>query len=172
MTISPSPQPPFRTGIGYDIHRLVAGRPLMLGGVRFDSPVGLDGHSDADVVLHAVADAILGAAALGDIGHHFPPDDPRWAGADSRDLLGAANGFLSDAGWAVGNIDVTVVAEAPKVNPRAAEMRQHIADALDITVGQVSLKATTNEMLGALGRREGIAALATAMIWRLREEGV
>ena len=162
-------QPPFRTGVGYDIHRLVPDRPLVLGGVRFDSPVGLDGHSDADVVLHAVADAVLGAAALGDIGHHFPPDDVRWAGADSRELLRSVNDLLREAGWNVGNIDVTVIAEAPKVNPRAPEMCQHIAEALGIVPGQVSLKATTNEMLGALGRREGVAALATAMIWRSRE---
>lgn len=142
---------------------------MVLGGVRFDSPVGLDGHSDADVVLHAVADAALGAAALGDIGHHFPPDDTRWTGADSRELLRAVNGLLRTSGWHVGNIDVTVIAEVPKVNPRAPEMCQHIAEALGIVPGQVSLKATTNEMLGALGRREGVAALATAMIWRSRE---
>lgn len=158
--------PPFRTGIGYDIHRLVPGRPLVLGGVRFDSPVGLDGHSDADVLLHAIADAILGAATLGDIGQHFPPGDPEWAGADSILLLEACVRLLDGAGWRVGNIDATVIGETPKVNPRAGEMRERIAAALAVPVDAVSLKATTNELLGSVGRGEGIAALATALIVR------
>ncbi|HEV2527315.1 MAG TPA: 2-C-methyl-D-erythritol 2,4-cyclodiphosphate synthase [Thermomicrobiales bacterium] len=157
---------PFRTGIGYDVHRLVSGRDLILGGVRFDSPVGLDGHSDADVLCHAIADAVLGALALGDIGHHFPPGDPQWAGADSIELLRAAVSLARERGWEVGNVDATVIAEAPKVNPRADEMRARLADALDIDVDSVSLKATTNELLGAIGRSEGIAALAVATMVR------
>ncbi len=167
MTLS---QPSIRSGIGYDIHRLVAGRPLVIGGVRFVSDVGLDGHSDADVLLHAIADAILGAAALGDIGQHFPPGDPEWAGADSVALLIACVVKLHEAGWVVGNVDATVIAESPKINPRAAEMRDRIAAALGVGIDAVSLKATTNELLGAIGRGEGIAALATATIVR-RDEG-
>ncbi len=161
-----SDQLPFRSGIGYDIHRLVAGRPLIIGGVQFMSDVGLEGHSDADVLLHAIADAILGAAALGDIGQHFPPGDPRWAGADSVALLKACVTKLNDAGWDVGNVDATVIAELPKINPRAAEMRTIIAGALDVEIDAVSLKATTNELLGSIGRGEGIAALATATVLR------
>ena len=155
-----------RSGIGYDVHRLVPGRPLIIGGVRFVSDLGLDGHSDADVLLHAIADAILGAAALGDIGQHFPPGDPRWAGADSVDLLAACVDLVQEAGWAVGNVDATVIAEQPKINPRAAEMRDRIAATLRVDVDVISLKATTNELLGAIGRGEGIAALATATIVR------
>ena len=158
--------PAIRTGIGYDIHRLVAGRDLILGGVRFDSPVGLDGHSDADVLSHAIADAVLGAIALGDIGQHFPPGDPRWAGADSIELLRAAVKLAHDRGWTVGNVDATVIAEAPKVNPGADVMRARLADALHVSVDDVSLKATTNELLGAIGRGEGIAALAIATMIR------
>lgn len=161
-----SNQPPFRSGIGYDIHRLVAGRPLIIGGVRFVSNVGLEGHSDADVLLHSIADAILGAAALGDIGQHFPPGDPQWAGANSVALLEACVAKLHDAGWEVSNVDATVIAELPKINPRAAEMRARIAAALDVGLDAVSLKATTNELLGSIGRGEGIAALATATIVR------
>ena len=157
---------PVRSGIGYDVHRLVPGRPLIIGGVRFVSDLGLDGHSDADVLLHAIADAILGAAALGDIGQHFPPGDPRWAGVDSVDLLAACVDLVQEAGWAVGNVDATVIAEQPKINPRAAEMRDRIAATLRVDVDVVSLKATTNELLGAIGRGEGIAALATATIVR------
>lgn len=163
-------QPSIRSGIGYDIHRLVVGRPLIIGGVRFVSDVGLDGHSDADVLLHAIADAILGAAALGDIGQHFPPGDPEWAGADSVALLAACGAKLNEAGWMVGNVDATVIAELPKINPRAAEMRARIASALNLDVQAVSLKATTNELLGSIGRGEGIAALATATILRRGED--
>lgn len=163
-------QPSIRSGIGYDIHRLVAGRPLIIGGVEFDSDVGLDGHSDADVLLHAIADAILGAAALGDIGQHFPPGAPEWAGADSVALLTACVGKVRSAGWDVGNVDATVIAEAPKINPRAGEMRGRIAVALGVEVDAVSLKATTNELLGAIGRGEGIAALAIATILRRTED--
>ncbi len=161
--------PAVRTGIGYDIHRLVEGRALILGGVRFDSPVGLEGHSDADVLCHAIADAVLGAVALGDIGHHFPPGDPRWAGADSVELLRASVLLARERGWVVGNVDATVIAEAPKVNPRVDEMRARLGDALGVDRDAVSLKATTNELLGAIGRREGIAALAIATMVRENE---
>ena len=167
MTIN---HPSIRSGIGYDVHRLVAGRPLVIGGVRFVSDVGLDGHSDADVLLHAIADAILGAAALGDIGQHFPPGDPEWAGADSIALLTACVVKLNEAGWTVGNVDATVIAELPRINPRADEMRTRIAAALGVGFDGVSLKATTNELLGAIGRGEGIAALATATIFRRPED--
>lgn len=156
--------PRVRTGIGYDAHRFVAGRPLVLGGVRIDHPLGLDGHSDADVLLHAVADALLGAAALGDIGQHFPPSDPRFAGVDSRGLLAEAARLVTQAGWAVVNVDATVIAEAPKVGPHAAAMRAAIAACLGIGVDAVGLKATTNEGMGFVGRGEGIAALAVATI--------
>ncbi|CAA9544480.1 MAG: 2-C-methyl-D-erythritol 2,4-cyclodiphosphate synthase [uncultured Thermomicrobiales bacterium] len=153
-----------RTGIGYDVHRFAEGRRLVLGGVEIPHERGLDGHSDADVVLHAIADAILGAAALGDIGTHFPPSDARWGGADSRVLLSLVDDLARDAGWMVVNIDVTVIAEAPKINPHAAAMRAELSRCLDLDEGAISLKATTNEGMGFVGRGEGIAAIATAMI--------
>ncbi len=153
-----------RTGIGYDVHRFVDGRRLVLGGVEIPHNRGLDGHSDADVVLHAIADAILGAAALGDIGTHFPPSDERWRGADSRDLLRLSAGHVRDAGWLVVNIDVTVIAEAPKINPHVAAMRSELRRCLDLEVDAISVKATTNEGMGFVGRGEAIAAIATAMI--------
>jgi 2-C-methyl-D-erythritol 2,4-cyclodiphosphate synthase len=153
-----------RTGIGYDVHRFAEGRQLVLGGVRIPHAVGLDGHSDADVLLHAIADALLGAAALGDIGQHFPPSDERWRGIDSREILRHAVGLLGERGWSVVNIDATVIAEAPKIMPHAAAMREAIAEAAGIAVDAVSVKATTNETLGFVGRGEGIAAIATAMI--------
>lgn len=153
-----------RTGIGYDVHRFVDGRRLVLGGVEIPHERGLDGHSDADVVLHAIADAILGAAALGDIGTHFPPSEERWRGADSRDLLRTCGRYVRDAGWRVVNIDVTVIAEAPKINPHVAAMRTVLGDCLDLDEGAISLKATTNEGMGFVGRGEGIAAIAIAMI--------
>jgi 2-C-methyl-D-erythritol 2,4-cyclodiphosphate synthase len=153
-----------RVGIGYDVHVLAEGRRLRLGGVEFDHPRGLVGHSDADVVLHAIADALLGAAALGDIGQHFPPGDDRYRDADSLDLLRAVGEILFRAGWQASNVDVTVIAEEPRIGPRALEMRQRIADAIGIPAGAVSVKATTNEKLGFIGRAEGIAAMAVATI--------
>jgi 2-C-methyl-D-erythritol 2,4-cyclodiphosphate synthase len=153
-----------RTGIGYDVHRFAEGRPLVLGGVRIPHVLGLDGHSDADVLLHAIADALLGAAALGDIGQHFPPSDERWRGIDSREILRHAVKLLGERGWNVINIDATVIAEAPKIMPHAAAMRETIAEAAGIDVDAVSIKATTNETLGFVGRGEGIAAIATATI--------
>jgi 2-C-methyl-D-erythritol 2,4-cyclodiphosphate synthase len=155
-----------RVGSGYDIHRLGADRPLMLGGVRFEGEPGLIGHSDADVVLHAVIDAVLGAAALGDIGGHFPPGDPRFRDADSLTLLRHAAQKTWDAGYQVGNLDVTVIAERPKIGARAEEIRQAIADALTVTVEQVSVKGKTNEGLDATGRGEAIAAWAVVLLTR------
>ena len=163
MTTPPESRYP-RAGIGYDVHRFALGRRLVLGGVEIAHDMGLDGHSDADVVLHAIIDAMLGAAALGDIGSHFPPGDPEWHDADSGELLRRAAALLDENGWRVINIDVTVIAEAPKVNPHATAMRRVIAACTGIRQDAVSVKATTNEGMGFVGRKEGIAAMATAMI--------
>lgn len=155
-----------RVGFGYDIHRVAAGRPLVLGGVRFESDWGLEGHSDADVLLHAIGDALLGAAGLGDLGSHFPPGDPLWKDASSLDLLGHIRELLAAAKVRVVNVDAMVVAEAPKLEPHRAAMRANIARALGVDVENVSVKATTNEQLGSLGRREGLAAMAVALVER------
>jgi 2-C-methyl-D-erythritol 2,4-cyclodiphosphate synthase len=153
-----------RAGIGYDVHRRVEGRPLMLGGVRFESPWGLAGHSDADVVSHAIGDALLGAAALGDLGEHFPPGDPQWRDASSLDLLARIAVLLRGRGARIVNVDAMVLAEAPKLAPARGAMVANIAGALGIDPSQVSVKATTNEGLGAIGRGEGIASWAVAMV--------
>ena len=153
-----------RTGIGYDIHAFGGSRTLVLGGVRFEGERGLLGHSDADVLLHAVIDALLGAAALGDIGTRFPPDDPQWAGADSARLLADVAADLRERGLAVESLDSTVIAERPRLAERIPEMRQRIAGALGVDAARVNVKATTNEGLGALGRGEGIAALAVVLL--------
>lgn len=162
--------PAFRVGIGYDVHRLVAGRPLILGGVPIPFPTGLLGHSDADVLLHAITDALLGAAALGDIGAYFPPTDAAWKDADSRDLLRAAVGHLRAAGWSPINIDATVICEAPKLLPHIAAIRASIAETVGIAVACVSVKGKTSEGLGFTGRGEGIAAHVVALIRRRAEE--
>jgi 2-C-methyl-D-erythritol 2,4-cyclodiphosphate synthase len=153
-----------RAGIGYDVHRSVEGRPLVLGGVRFESPWGLAGHSDADVLCHAIGDALLGAASLGDLGEHFPPGDPRWKDASSLDLLARIAALLRGRGARIVNVDAMVVAEAPQLAPARAAMLANLARALGIDPTQVSVKATTNEGLGAIGRGEGIAAWAVAMV--------
>ena len=153
-----------RTGIGYDTHQLAEGRPLILGGVTFESPVGLKGHSDADVLLHAIIDALLGAAGMGDIGTLFPDTSDKWKGADSAKLTQAVVVKIKEAGFQIGNVDATVIAEAPKLNPRIGEVRDSIAGLLEIESDCVSVKATTNEKMGAIGRREGIAVLATCLI--------
>jgi 2-C-methyl-D-erythritol 2,4-cyclodiphosphate synthase len=153
-----------RTGIGYDVHRFAKDRRLVIGGVEVPHSVGLLGHSDADVLLHAIADAILGAAALGDIGQHFPPADARFRDADSLMLLAETFRLVQAAGYRVSNIDATVIAEAPKIAPHAVEMRSKIATALAIDLGAVNVKATTNERMGFIGREEGIAALAIATL--------
>jgi 2-C-methyl-D-erythritol 2,4-cyclodiphosphate synthase len=158
--------PDFRVGQGYDVHPFAEGRCLFLGGVEFPHARGLTGHSDADVLLHAICDALLGAACLGDIGHHFPPGDAAYAGIASTLLLARVAGVLAEHGWHIVNVDGTVVAERPRIAPQVPAMRARIASALNIDPSRVSVKATTNEGLGFVGREEGIAALATALIRR------
>jgi 2-C-methyl-D-erythritol 2,4-cyclodiphosphate synthase len=153
-----------RVGIGYDLHPLKEGRRLVIGGVRIDHPTGLEGNSDADVLTHAVIDAILGAAGLGDIGAHFPPDDTRYKDASSIDLLAEAARVVTNAGYRVVNIDSTVVAQAPRLQPHLDEMSGNIARCLGLEHGAVSVKATSPEHLGALGRGAGIAAQAVALV--------
>lgn len=153
-----------RIGQGFDVHALVAGRRLILGGVTIPHDRGLEGHSDADVLLHAIADALLGAAALGDLGRHFPDTDARWHDADSRVLLRHVAALVIGEGYGVGNVDATIIAQAPKVAPYVAAMRANIAADLQCDVTRVSVKATTTEHLGFAGRGEGIAALATVLI--------
>ncbi|MDE6126155.1 MAG: 2-C-methyl-D-erythritol 2,4-cyclodiphosphate synthase [Muribaculaceae bacterium] len=153
-----------RIGNGFDVHRFAEGRRCVICGVDIPHPLGLLGHSDADVALHALCDALLGAAALGDIGKHFPDTDPRFEGADSRALLRETARLLSEAGYSVGNVDVTIIAQAPKMAPHIPAMRAHIAADLAIGLDAVSVKATTTERLGFTGRGEGIAAQATALL--------
>jgi 2-C-methyl-D-erythritol 2,4-cyclodiphosphate synthase len=153
-----------RTGIGFDTHCLVAGRPLILGGVKIPHARGLLGHSDADVLTHAIMDALLGAVADGDIGQHFPPGEARWQDADSIELLRLVVSRLHAQGWRVGNVDVTVLAEVPRLAPHIPPMRARLAEALCVNQPQISVKATTNEGLGAIGRREGISAMAVATV--------
>ena len=153
-----------RIGHGYDVHRLVEGRPLILGGVTIPHETGLLGHSDADVLTHAVMDALLGAAALGDIGALFPDTDPTYKGADSLVLLRAVIARLTDEGYTVGNIDATVLAQAPKLAPHIPLMREKLANACGVSLGQVSVKATTEEKLGFTGAKEGIAAHAVCLL--------
>jgi 2-C-methyl-D-erythritol 2,4-cyclodiphosphate synthase len=160
--------PPFRIGNGYDIHRLVPERALILGGVHIPHTLGLLGHSDADVLTHAVMDALLGALGLGDIGHYFPPDDPQWAGADSVMLLTQVRRWVAEQGWQVANVDTVVVAERPKLKPHIPAMQARLAAALEVTPAQVGVKATTNERLGPVGREEGIAAHAVALLVPIR----
>lgn len=157
--------PEIRVGQGFDVHRFSddPARPLVLGGCRFDGVPGLAGHSDADAVAHAAADALLGAAGLGDLGEHFPDTDPRWAGADSIQLLAHVAGLVRRAGWTIGNVDVSVVAEQPKLAPRRAEMQQRLTSAVG---APVTVKGRRAEGLGALGRREGIACWAVAVVAR------
>jgi len=153
-----------RTGLGVDSHRLVEGRPLILGGIEFESELGLDGHSDADVLTHAVIDALLGAAGLGDIGAHFPDTDERWAGADSIELLSKVAGMLIGGGFEIVNIDATVIIEQPKIGPQRAAICERIAGALGIEASRVNVKATTAEQIGAFGRGEGAAGIAVATL--------
>ena len=161
-----APEPALRVGSGHDVHRLVAGRPLVLGGVRIPWPAGLEGHSDADVLAHAVGDAVLGAAGLGDLGRHFPPGDPRWLGADSLDLLRRCVALAGGRGLAPVQADTLVIAEAPRIAPHAAAMAANLAAALGLPPDRVNVKAGTNEGLGALGRGEGIGAHAVVLLAR------
>ncbi len=155
-----------RIGQGLDVHAFQPGDHVMLGGVRIPHHQGIAGHSDGDVALHALCDALLGALALGDIGRHFPPDDETWRDADSLDLLARVYAMLAERGWRVGNIDLTIACEAPRVSPHAEEMRRAIAAVLAISTADVSVKATTTEQLGFCGRQEGIAAMAVALIYQ------
>lgn len=158
--------PKFRIGFGVDIHQLVEGRKLIIGGVTFDSPFGALGHSDADVLLHAISDAILGAANIRDIGFHFPDTDPKYKGADSRLLLKESFNLVKAKGYLIGNLDCTVLLEAPKVNPHVTKMQEIIADLLEIEIDQVSIKATRGEKMGYIGNGEGIQAYASALIYQ------
>lgn len=153
-----------RIGTGFDVHALVPGRDLILGGVHVPHDRGLDGHSDADVLIHAIGDAILGALALGDLGRHFPDTDPKWKGADSRKLLRRIVALMTERGYAIGNVDATIIAQAPKLAPHIGAMRQHLAADLECTLDDVSVKATTTEKLGYTGRGEGIAAQAVVLL--------
>ena len=155
-----------RAGIGYDIHRLAADRRLVLGGVAIEHPMGLVGHSDGDVLLHALMDALLGAANLGDLGRHFPSEDPANAGASSLGLLKRVGALVREAGFAVASLDATVIAQAPRLAPHVGAMRDAVAGALGIESGRVSVKATTNDGLGLVGSGEAIAALAIALVER------
>ena len=157
-----------RIGNGFDVHRLVADRACVVCGVEIPYHLGLLGHSDADVALHALTDALLGAAAMGDIGKHFPDTDERWKGADSRMLLREVVSMLSAAGYTVGNVDITIVAQAPKMSPYIERMRANVAQDLGVDTDRVSVKATTTEKLGFTGRGEGIAAQAVALICKSR----
>jgi 2-C-methyl-D-erythritol 2,4-cyclodiphosphate synthase len=153
-----------RVGIGYDAHQLTTGRPLVLGGVEISFEKGLKGWSDADVVVHAMMDALLGAVALGDIGNHFPPNDPAYKDISSITLLSRVGGLLKTQGWRIGNVDATIIAERPLLQPFISQMKQNIGQALSISERQISIKATTNEGLGFTGREEGIAAYAVALV--------
>lgn len=153
-----------RIGNGYDIHRLVEGRPLILGGIEIPHTMGLLGHSDADVLTHAIMDAMLGALSLGDIGHYFPPSDPQWKGANSLILLQQVNQLVRSHGWRIGNIDSVIIAERPKMKPHIKKMQEKLAETLQIDLDQIGIKATTNEQLGPTGREEGIAVYAVALL--------
>jgi 2-C-methyl-D-erythritol 2,4-cyclodiphosphate synthase len=155
-----------RIGQGFDVHAFGEGDHVMLGGVRVAHSQGVLAHSDGDVVLHALCDALLGALALGDIGKHFPPSDEKWRGADSRSFVRAVGAMLTERGYSLGNADITVICESPKVGPHAQAMRETIAADLGVDTADISIKATTTETLGFTGRREGIAALATVLVQR------
>lgn len=153
-----------RVGYGYDLHRLAEGRRCVIGGVEIPFERGLEGHSDADVLLHAITDALLGAVAMGDIGTHFPDSDPEWKDADSGELLGSIGTKVKDAGWRIVNVDATVIAEAPQLNPYIRQIRESVGSILDIGAECVSVKATTSEKVGFLGRGEAIAAHAVLLV--------
>lgn len=160
-------KPKIRVGLGYDVHTFAPNRPLILGGIEIEHTQGLMGHSDADVLLHAIADALLGAAALRDIGYHFPDTDPMYKGADSKILLAAVGALLKEHSYGIGNIDATIIAERPKINPHVPTMQKVIAELLGCDEEDISIKATTNEKMGFTGREEGIAVHAIALIYSL-----
>ena len=155
---------PFRIGFGFDVHRLSEGYPLWMGGVRLEHSKGLEGHSDADVLIHAICDALLGAAALRDIGYHFPPSDPQYKGIDRKILLARVMELVRSQGYELGNIDATIAAEQPKLNPHIPDMQRVLAEVMQVEVSDISLKATTTEKLGFTGREEGISAYAVALL--------
>jgi len=159
-------RPAFRLGLGYDVHRLVPQRPLILGGVKIPFHLGLAGHSDADVLSHALGDALLGAANLGDLGRHFPDSDPKYKGISSLQLLETISSLVHQKGYSIGNVDVTVVAQEPKLAPHIQKMQTALADVLKVSADQISIKATTTEGLGFIGRQEGIAAYAIALLFK------
>lgn len=163
--------PPFRVGFGYDIHPFVAGRPLVLGGVTLDAPMGLAGHSDADCLSHAIADAILGAGGLPDIGTYFDNTDPAWKDMDSRIILRRARDEIRDLGWAIGNIDAMILTEVPKLKPYFSQIRESLAETLSLAPECLGLKATTHEKLGAIGRGEGLVAQAVCLLYRPQPAG-
>ena len=158
--------PPTRTGMGYDVHRLAKGEELWLGGIQIDHESGLAGHSDADVALHAIVDALLGAVSAGDIGEHFPPSDERWKGAASSAFVQHAGSLVNEAGYQIGNVDLTIICEAPKIGAHRSAMQAKIAELLSVDIDRISVKATTTEKLGFTGRKEGIAAQAVATVFR------
>ncbi len=155
-----------KVGFGYDVHQLTEGRDLWLGGVKIDAKLGLLGHSDADVLIHAICDAILGAANMRDIGFHFPNTDPRWKGADSKILLKEVCRLIREKGWEISNIDASLAMEKPKINPHIPEMQEVLSEAMNIPQEDISIKATTNEKLGYIGREEGANAFAVALIFK------
>ena len=159
-----------RVGQGYDVHRLQAGYDLWLGGIKVNHRLGAVGHSDADVLIHVLCDALLGAASLGDIGHHFPDTDPTYKGIDSKELLRKVCALLRDTGYEIGNVDSTILAQQPKINPHVPAMRMVLAEVMDIEVDQISIKATTTEKLGFVGREEGIAAHAVCLLYKVGEK--
>ncbi len=163
------PEPHFRVGHGFDAHRLVEGRPFVLGGVRIEHPSGPLGHSDADVLCHAISDALLGACALGDLGMHFPDSDPQWKGADSTRLLAACHELVVRHGWAIANVDATVVVQAPKLAPHVPQMRDALADVLGLAAERISVKAKTSEGMGYTGDGSGIAAYAVVLVEALEK---
>ncbi len=154
----------FRTGIGFDVHAFADGRKLIIGGVHIPYEKGLLGHSDADVLLHAICDAMLGALALGDIGKHFPDTDPKYKGADSMELLKNVFGLIKSKGYIIGNIDAVVAMQKPKLSPYIEEMRKNISNVLESSIDQISVKATTTEKLGFVGREEGVSSFATVLL--------
>lgn len=160
-----------RIGNGYDLHQLVSGRPLILGGITLQHPLGLLGHSDADVLTHAIMDAMLGALSLGDIGHYFPPTDPKWAGADSLMLLDQVHHLVQEQGWQICNIDSVIVAERPKLKPHIPAMRDRLAEVLQIDPTQIGIKATTNEKLGPVGEEKAIVSYAVALLSQAEKVG-
>lgn len=166
---TPNPQPPTpatRIGQGYDVHRLVEGRPLILGGVTIPFELGLDGHSDADVLTHAIINALLGAAGLGDIGRYFPPTDPTYKGISSLKMLSHVHDLLQERGWHIQNVDATIAAQRPKLARHIPDMRKSLAETLGLEVSQINVKATTTETLGFVGRMEGLEAQAVALVSR------